>query len=137
MKKLKNILLFTFVLLFNSCDKQNKYFELKAIKLTSCHIPRDPIRKLSFRIVDGIDNNSVLGVTDKFSTESALPITLGVSPKVRSKLYKQSYVIELIEDSGGIVGACTVDMDKYKIIFPIDMEIENEQMNISISGSWH
>jgi hypothetical protein len=124
-------------LIFIGCDKNHKEFTLKTIKLNSYKSINLPAQNLSFRIVQGINTQTPLAATDTYPTKLPLPVTLAVTPSLSAKLYSQSYSIQLLGDSTGLIGSCTVDMDQYKIIFPIEMEIENEEMNISISGSWH
>lgn len=51
-------------------------------------------------------------------------------------LYHKSYRVQLYGDVSGLIGACSVNMDEYKIIFPIDMEVKNDSLSISMTGSW-
>lgn len=124
------------VLLFN-CDNEHKEFQLNSIKLKSYKKSDNIGEKLYFRVVDGGESDKILATTDRFSANSTMPILLGLDAKVRYKLYSEPFLIQLVSDSTNVIGSTFVNMDEYKIVFPIDMEIENEEMDITISGSWH
>lgn len=134
MKKI--FLLCVFAASFFSCDKKDKEFELKSIKLISYDNTNLPIQNLQFQIVQAEDDTTILTSTEIYPNNLPLPIVLGTKTSLSSQLYKNSYIIQLWGDSTGLIGSARVKMSNYKIIFPIEMEVESERMTISLSGSW-
>ncbi|WP_142688608.1 hypothetical protein [Chitinophaga polysaccharea] len=123
-------------LLLLSCNKDNKEFTLKAIKLNSYKMPANAAEHLFLKILDISHPGDPLAVTRSYPAQLTLPATFSVSPAVKWKLYRKGYHIELWGDSTGRIGACDVNMEEYKIIFPIDMEVKSDDLNVSIMGSW-
>lgn len=128
--------LLLFALLLLSCNKDNKEFTLKAIKLNAYKMPANTAEHLFLKVLDISHRGDTLAVTRSYPAQLTLPATFAVSPVVKWKLYKGGYHIELWGDSTGKMGACDVNMDEYKIIFPIDMEVKSDDLDVSILGSW-
>tara|TARA_R110002124_G_scaffold60256_3_gene165316 strand:+ start:72 stop:494 length:423 start_codon:yes stop_codon:yes gene_type:complete len=133
------IVLFLFFVgvLFTSCNNEDKVFTLKTIKLQA-YLNRDLVEQnVYFKVVDQNDSTSILGTTDTYPSKITFPAVFGVKPFVNSKLYQNSYIIQLWGETTGLIGSCQVEMSQYKIIFPLEMEVENDEMTITIAGSWH
>ncbi|HEU4551283.1 MAG TPA: hypothetical protein VFS25_00550 [Chitinophaga sp.] len=135
--KVKHIL-FTagLVALFTGCNKDDQAFRLKTVTLNAHREGKYPGELLSIRIVDAADTAHVLGTTKGYPANLPLPVTLSVSPNFKWELYKQSFYVQLLGDSTGLIGSCKVNMDNYKIIFPLEMEVESEAVNVTLSGKW-
>jgi hypothetical protein len=133
----KHILLIAgLVALFTGCNKEDQAFKLKTVTVNAHRAGNYSRELLSIRIVDAADTAHVLGATKGYPANLPLPVTLSVSPDFKWELYKQSFYVQLLGDSTGLIGSCRVNMDNYKIIFPLEMEVENEDMNVTLSGKW-
>lgn len=134
MKKTTNLILFLVVLLV-SCSKENKVFSLKTVSLNGYKQTTTKIQKLYLKVFG--DNVAVaLGQTTLYPSDLPLPITFNVYPTVPMSLYRKTYTIQLWGDSSGFIHSCQINMDNYKIIFPIDMVVKSDSLNVSIMGSW-
>jgi hypothetical protein len=118
-----------------SCENDTHVFTMKAIRLNHYHKAEYPAQNLSLKVVDPKDK-SVLGVTDSYPSNLTLPATFAINPSLHLQLYKEDIVVQLWGDSTGYMTSSEIDMDEYKIIFPIDMETENDSVNFSVLGSW-
>lgn len=137
MKKLTKIVLISiFVLSFTSCSKDRYEFTMKYIKLNSYHKSLYPDQNLFLKIVDANNANTVLAQTESYPSTLPLPATFALHSHLRIHLYKEHLAIQLWGDSTGLIAASTINMDEYKIIFPIEMETENENVSFSVMGSW-
>jgi hypothetical protein len=132
---MKNTLILCMVILFTGCAKDDKSFSLKTIKLHDYQRTNLPAQKLHLEVFD--DNTSVaLANTGPYPSDLTLPATFMVYPSVPMTLYNKTYRIELWGDITGYISSCKVNMEDYKIIFPIDMEVENDSLHISMAGGW-
>jgi len=39
-------------------------------------------------------------------------------------------------DSTGLISSQKMNMDSYKIIFPLEMDVKNKDMDVTLSGNW-
>ncbi len=126
----------TILISLTSCTKENKIFSLKTIRLNDCRSTNIHVQNVYFKVF--IDNNTAtpLTTTDVYPGNLTLPATFKVTPTLPMTLYSKTYYVQLWGDSTGYIGACKINMADYKIIFPIDMEVKNDSLNISIMGSW-
>ncbi len=132
---MKKIFALFLVLFYVSCAKDDKKFSLKTITLNDYGSKNAPTQQLYFEVFE--DNTSTaIAHTDLYPSNLTLPATFIIHPSLPMKLYKNAYHFELRGDVTGYISSCEVNMDDYKIIFPIDLEIKNDSMNISIKGSW-
>lgn len=132
---MKNTLILFLAVLLTGCTKDNKTFSLKTIKLNDYWQGNLPVQKLHLEVFD--DNTSVpLSQTDPYPSELTLPATFMVHPSVPMTLYNKTYRIQLWGDVTGYISSCQINMDEYKIIFPIDMEVKSDSLTVSIAGSW-
>lgn len=123
------------VVLIAGCTKENKTFNLKTIRLNDYRHANLPAQKLYLEVFE--DNIPVaLARTGVYPSDLTLPATFIVHPKVPLTLYNKTYRFQLWGDSTGFISSCQTNMDEYKIIFPIEMEMKNDSLNISIAGSW-
>ncbi|WP_400261937.1 hypothetical protein ACFX5U_20515 [Sphingobacterium sp. SG20118] len=133
---MKNILFITLLFLSISCKKEDKIFILKTIQLNHYKMHADTSNQnLFFRVFDP-RGSILLAETGSYPSAYTLPAQFGVHPHVSLPLYAQNYSVQLWSDRSGLLGECEVDMHAYKIIFPIEMEVEGENLEISIAGSW-
>ncbi len=118
-----------------SCNKSNKTFHLKSIRLNAYRVAQLPSQNLYLKIRDE-DTAVIRAHTGVYPSRLSLPAVFAVQPTVEMLLYKKNYHFQLWGDVSGYLGGCETDMKEYKIIFPIDMEVKNDSLNISITGSW-
>jgi hypothetical protein len=137
MTKMKHITAtIALVLLFISCNKKGQDFKINTVTLTA-HRPLQYRQELLYvRFLDGADSQQVLGVTSGYPANLPLPATLLVNPAFKLRLYKQPCYVQLWGDSTGLIGSCKVNMDDYKIIFPLEMEVANADMKVTLHGKW-
>lgn len=131
MKKILPILL---AVLLSGCTKDNKTFTLKTIRLNDYKRTNLQTEKLYIKIYD--DHAVLLTQTEGYPNDLTLPATIKVISRIPMTLYNRSYSMQLWGDSTGYISSCKVNMDEYKIIFPIDMEVMSDSLNISMMGSW-
>lgn len=132
MKIIPGILL---VLLLTGCTKDNKVFTLKTIRLNAYSEANLPAQKLYLEVFE--DNGTTpLAHTAFYPSGLTLPALFKVAPSIPMTLYSKNYYVQLSGDSSGYIASCRINMEEYKIIFPIDMEVENDSLNVSIMGSW-
>lgn len=133
---MKKILFITLLFLSISCKKEDKIFILKTIQLNHYKMHADTSKQNLFFKILNPRGSILLAETGSYPSAYTLPAQFGVHPHVSLPLYAQNYSIQLWSDRSGLLGECEVDMQAYKIIFPIEMEVESENLEISIAGSW-
>lgn len=132
---MRKILVLSFMVLLNSCTKDNKVFRLKLLRLNECRRAGLPVQQLYLKVVE--DNTSeALTHTDHYPSSLSLPATLAVHPEVPMLLYSKAYQVQLWGAVTGYIAGCRVDMEDYRIIFPIEMELKQDSLSISLMGSW-
>ena len=132
---MKNIYLICLVFLIASCTKDDKTFRLKSIKLNDYRQNNLPVQKLHLEVF-GAEGATAIAHTDNYPSDLTLPATFAIHPTLPMTLYNKGYQIQLWGDLSGHIASCNVNMDTYKIIFPIDMEVKNDSLSVSIMGSW-
>jgi hypothetical protein len=109
---------------------------MKSIKLNSYEKSHYPSQNLSLKVVRANNTDLVIAITESYPSALTLPATFALKPHPVLRLYKEDIVIQLWGDITGLIASSNVDMEEYKIIYPIDMETENEEVSFSIMGSW-
>jgi len=128
--------LISLVFLLFSCGNDDRTFQLKTVKLTE-YARRESLPEQNLYIkVFKDDVPTSIAQTETYPSSLPLPVVLKVHPSPEMNLYAESYHIELWGDVTGYIGNCSVDMDNYKIVFPIDMEVKSENLEVSMQGSW-
>lgn len=130
-----NKTLLLLAILFAGCSKDNKTFTLKMIRLNDYKRVNAPTQKLYLQVFED-NTKEPMAYTDFYPSDLTLPATFKVQPAIPMTLYKKVYYVQLWGDSSGYISTCRINMDEYKIIFPIDMEVKSDSLNISIMGSW-
>lgn len=118
------------------CAKERKTFTLKTIRLNDYRHTTVPAQQLRLEVADG-NSTKPLAYTELYPGDLPLPATFNIYPTLPMTLYSKTYEVRLWGTATGYIGSCRIDMDAYKIIFPIDMEVKNDSLSISIMGSWH
>jgi len=118
-----------------ACGKENRTFSLKTIRLNDYRHINPSDQKLYMKVF-GENGQGPIAETGFYPAGQTLPATFGIHPSIPMTLYHKSYRVQLYGDVSGLIGACSVNMDEYKIIFPIDMEVKNDSLSISMTGSW-
>lgn len=119
-----------------SCNNDDNTFHLKSVKLNEFSQRKDlPKQKLYIKAFSD-DLPVALAQTEDYPSDMPLPASLKIYPTANMNLYGKPYHLELWGNINGYIGRCNINMDDYKIVFPIEMEVENDSLNISILGSW-
>lgn len=135
--KLKQIIIILFMTAsVMSCSNEDNTFHLNTVKLIEYSQRESISEQRIFIKAFSNDSPEPLAQTEKFSNALPMPITLKMHPKAEMNLYGKDYHLELWGEVSGFIGRCDIDMDNYKIVFPIDMEIEGEELTASIQGGW-
>ena len=121
-------------LLCAGCKKEDIAFTLKSVRLNEYRKTNLPAQKLYLKVCEE-DTAVVLARTEKYPSDLTLPAVFAIRPLIPLNLYKKGYRFQLCGDVSGYLAGCRVDMDEFKIIFPSDMEVSNDSLSISISGS--
>ncbi|WP_348799093.1 hypothetical protein [Flavobacterium adhaerens] len=133
---MKKIILLCIIALLSACSNDDMTFSLKTIKLNDFKERTNlPSQKLYLKVFKN-DSEIPLSETGFYPSEYTMPATFKVYPVTPMQLYGKDYNIQLWGEINGYLGRCDIDMDEYKIIFPIDMEIQNDSLSVSILGSW-
>lgn len=131
----KVLALLLVVMLAVGCRKDNVAFTLKTIQLNHYHTHGLPVQNLHLEVFDN-NTGTRLTSTDKYPNNQTLPATFIVLPSIQILPYAKDYRIELWGDATGHIASCHLDMDEYKIIFPIEMEVESDSLNVALTGNW-
>ncbi|OQP52651.1 hypothetical protein A4H97_25365 [Niastella yeongjuensis] len=130
------ITIIALVLTLISCNKKGQDFKIKSVTLLA-HRPLQYTRELlRVRLLDGVDSQKVIGETAGYPASLPLPATLLVNPAFQLKLYSQPCYVQLWGDSTGLIGTAKLNMKDYKIIFPLEMEVGNADMKVTLTGKW-
>lgn len=124
-----------FILLLVGCSKKDKEFTLKSVTLDN-HGAASTSERLTVRFLDGADTQHVLATTTAYPASLPLPAVLSVHPAFQLPLYKHPFFVQLWGDSSGLIGTAEIDMDEYKIIFPLEMEVKSADLDVTVSGTW-
>lgn len=116
------------------CAKDSKTFNLKTIKLNDYMQTNTPKQKLYLKVLG--EGLTLLAHTEGYPSDLTLPATFKVIPTTPMTLYSKPYSVQLWGDSTGYISSCRINMEEYKIIFPIDMEVKSDSLNVSIMGNW-
>lgn len=118
------------------CGMDRYIFTLKAVTLSAFQNDGYPAQNLRIKICDPDNPDNVLATTEPYPSSMTLPATFEVNPTLDFHLYKQSIAVQLWGDSTGAIATSIVDMDEYKIIFPIEMETTSGVARFTLHGSW-
>lgn len=133
---MKYITLLAIIISFTACRKDNQNFKLKTVTINS-YLKTDLRQQhIYVRIVDALDTQQVVGISESYPSNLPLPITLGINSSIKQALYKRSCVVQLWGDLTGLLSSKKMNMDLYKIVFPLEMDVKNEDMDITLSGNW-
>ncbi|MDN3551547.1 hypothetical protein [Mucilaginibacter aquaedulcis] len=134
---MKNILLIAFVAIcMIACRKDDQNFKLKTITINSYTKKEFPAQRLYVRVIDAVDTQRLIGKSESYPSNLPLPVTLAVPSSQKQTLYKNTCYVQLWGDSTGMISSAKMNMDLYKISFPLSMNVSNKDMDITLSGSW-
>jgi hypothetical protein len=129
-------LLAIMVLSITACQKDDQNFKLKTVTINTYSKKDLPLQRVYVRIIDAADTQRVIGTSASYPSNLPLPVTLAVASSLKQALYKNTCLVQLWGDSTGLLGSQKMTMDNYKIIFPLEMDVDNEDMDITLSGNW-
>ncbi|MET3029411.1 hypothetical protein [Flavobacterium sp. UW10123] len=133
---MKKIFFSLLVLFMAGCTNDNNTFTLRTIRLNDYKGRTAlPPQKLYFKVFKS-DSEVPLTQTGFYPSDYTMPATFKVFPSAEMQLYGKAYNVQLWSETKGCLGRCDIDMDEYKIVFPIDMEVKNDSLNIAIQGTW-
>jgi hypothetical protein len=125
------------IVLLSGCSKERYVFALKAVKLNSYHLSPQVDQNLFVKVVRDDEDKTVLATTDTYPSTLTLPATFAITPSLRLHLYGGDHiVVELWGDVTGLIASRAINMNEYKIKFPLDMEAKNAVASFSVMGSW-
>ena len=124
------------VMVLTSCNKKGQDFKIRSVTLLAHRPLQYQQELLRVKFLDGADSQKVIGVTSGYPANLPLPATMLVDPSFKLKLYSQPCYVQLWGDSTGLIGTVKVNMDDYKIIFPLEMEAGNSDMKVTLTGKW-
>lgn len=124
------------ILILTGCKKDRYVFTLKNVKLNEYHKSGYPVQNLFIKIVSADNANNALATTEEYPGQLPLPVTFGIHPSARIHLYRDRIAVQLWGETSGLIASSTVDMKEYKIIYPIEMETENDAVSFTLLGSW-
>ena len=124
------------VMVLLSCNKKGQDFTIRSVTLLAHRPLQYPQELLRVKFLDGADSQKVIGVTSGYPASLPLPAMMLVNPAFRLKLYRQPCIVQLWGDSTGLIGSVKLNMDDYKIIFPLEMEVANQDMKVTLTGKW-
>ena len=135
-KKIISFFLVSSLFFLFSCQNDDRTFQLDTVKLEQFEKEKSlPEQKLFIKVFKEESKISI-AETELYPSDLPLPATLKMYPSPEMNLYVTSYHLELWGNITGYIDRCSVHMDDYKIIFPIDMEVKGEHLEISMQGSW-
>lgn len=116
------------------CKKKEKIeFTLKSLTLKSFEKDSFPEQNVYLKVLrEGV----ILAETDYYPAKYTLPAKFGLEESVQMNFYKNDYTVELWGDSSGYIGTNPIHLEDYKIIYPLEMETENNGIEIVLSGTW-
>jgi hypothetical protein len=126
-----------FLLVLTSCKKK-KDINFTLTQLTVNNFPEEqyPAQNISVKVVCISENDTLLAQTGVQSSKYSLPAVYTVEPKLIMNFYHNDYVVQLWGDSSGLMGSNPIHLKDYKIIYPIEMETENNGVTIGLKGTW-
>jgi hypothetical protein len=119
-----------------ACQKDNQNFKLKTVTINAYTNKSSGLQHVYVRIVDAADTQRLVGKSASYPSNLPLPVTLGITSSLKQALYKQTCIVQLWADSTGLISSQRVNMGSYKIIFPLEMDVKNKDMDVTLSGNW-
>lgn len=118
-----------------SCKKKKERIEftLKSLTLKAFEKESLPEQNVYLKV---LQEGTVLAETYNYPSKYTLPAKFGLEQSVQMNFYKNDYTVELWGDSSGYIGSNPIHLEDYKIIYPLDMETENNGIEIVLSGTW-
>ena len=129
-------LLAIIIVSMTACQKDNQNFKLKTVTINAYTNKSSGLQHVYVRIVDAADTQRLVGKSASYPSNLPLPVTLGITSSAKQALYKQTCIVQLWADSTGLISSQRINMDSYKIIFPLEMDVKNKDMDVMLSGSW-
>lgn len=134
---MKYITLFAIIILsLTACRKDDQNFKLKTVTINAYTNNAAGLQQIYVRIVDAADTARVIGKSASYPSNLPLPVTLGITSSLKQALYNHTCVVQLWSGAAGLISSQKMNMDSYKIIFPLEMDVKNKDMDITLSGSW-
>lgn len=125
------------LLAFAGCKKKEKIeFSLSSLTLKADKLDSLPDQGLYLKVLKLDDMQEELAITGKYPSGYTLPVKYGLAEPVKMNFYKHRYSVALYGDSTGFIGSNTINIDDYKILYPLDMETRNNGLEIIWSGTW-
>jgi hypothetical protein len=129
-------LLAIIIVSITACQKDNQNFKLKTVTINAYTNKNSELQHIYVKVVDAADNQRVIGKSASYPSTLPLPVTLGITSSLKQALYKQTCIVQLWADSTGLISSQKMNMDSYKIIFPLEMDVKNKDMDVTLSGNW-
>lgn len=132
------VLLLAPLMLLVACKKKEKIeFTLTNLTLKKLNKENLPKQNLFLKVIRQENSNEqILVTTDKYPSEYTLPAKFGIEKPIKMNFYKNTYRVALYGDSSGYIGSNPINIKDYKILYPLDMETEENGISIVLSGTW-
>lgn len=138
-KKKSYVILFLLISFAFACKKKNESidFHLNSLTLKSTVLNNLPKQNLYLKVIQIKNFNEIeLASTNKYPSNYTLPVKFGLEKSISMNFYKNDYKISLYGDSSGCLSKNTINIKDYKILYPLDMDTEDNNTTIILSGTW-
>lgn len=130
------VLVILTVLVMVRCSMDRYIFTLNAVTLDYPEDDGYPDQNLRIRICNADNPEEVLATTKPYPSTMTLPATFAIEPSLDFHLYKKPIAVQLWGDSTGVITTSVVNMNDYKIVFPLEMEMKSAKARFTLHGSW-
>ncbi len=137
-KKIYFLLILLIVFHF-SCKKKNENidFHLKSLTLNTANVSSLTKQNLFLKVFQIQNSNQITLVsTSLYPSYYTLPVKFGLDKSITMNFYKNTYEVALFGDSSGCICTNAINIKDYKILYPLDMETENNGTTIVLNGTW-
>lgn len=120
------------------CHKRKKIeFHLKKLSLNKLEKENYPDQHYYLKVIELHDGaNKTLIVSENYPSDVTLPAEYAVNPTLSINFYTNDFAIELWGDSSQLIGTNKINLDDYKIIYPLEMDTEHDEIGIALHGTW-
>ncbi|MCA0429639.1 MAG: hypothetical protein LCH32_03980 [Bacteroidetes bacterium] len=133
------VLSFLLIILNYGCKKKNENidFYLNSLTLKTNNVNNLPKQNLYIKVIQIQNSNQIiLATTNSYPSYFTLPVKFGLEKSIEMNFYKNTYVVSLYGDSSGCLSTNSINIKDYKILYPLDMDTENNGATIVLSGTW-
>ncbi|MBS1652094.1 MAG: hypothetical protein JSU07_08810 [Bacteroidetes bacterium] len=125
-------------LTFCACKKNKDInFTLNTLTLKADNLINLPKQNLYLKLLLVTGNaKTALTTTGIYPSVYTLPAVFAIDKPVVMNFYKNNYAVALYGDSTGFIGSNAININNYKILYPLEMDTENNGLGIVLGGTW-